>query len=180
MTSTMSVAYRTPAPRMMSIFSRNAMGPQYAALRSGTTFASAAWPSANRTFYYPFTLLDYETVYKFWWANGAATGTNNLQMAIYRDTYERLILGTSTLAAGNTQVQEDDITDVGLPPGRYYLGIGCNGTTATVIRGAPSNTSAEASGAYGQATAFTLPDPMVPVRISSLSDSFVLCGVRFR
>lgn len=111
--------------------------------------SSAAWPATNRALYVPFTIAAPCIAYRLFWCNGATAGTNNLQAGIYNDNDAgtdgpgtAVILGTSTLSAGASACQFDNIADTALYPGRYWLALWCNGTTATVLRWLPSNTLA--------------------------------------
>lgn len=102
--------------------------------------ASAAYPSAQRAYYFPVEISCAVTVYKLWWANGATVGTDNVQVAVYladgtdKGPGTRVIAGTSTLSAGSNAVQYDDITNAALGPGKYWIGHWCSGTTATFLR----------------------------------------------
>ena len=102
--------------------------------------ASAIWIATNRAIYVPIIVPRACVIRRFWWLNGATVGTNNLQAGLYDDTFASVLLGTSTLSAGTaSQVQYDDVTDTPIGSGKYWLALWCNGTTATVFRGNPTN-----------------------------------------
>lgn len=98
--------------------------------------------------------------------NGGTVGTDSFIYALY-DTAGNLIANTptaGTLSAGSNVFQEVAFTGVTAPlaPGRYFIGVQCNGTTATTRRqaaadGGLSVTSAIA-GTFGTVpTSFTVP-----------------------
>lgn len=168
-----------PTPGLLnSTTSRlSSIGRLLVSTRGGVTPTSSAFPSANRCLYQPFEIEVGDTINKFWWANGATVGTNNVQCAVYRDDFTQLLLGNSTLSAGATRVQFDDVTDTWIAPGRYYMAIACNGTTATFYTHSTTAAFAKMMGMYQQATAFPPPDPMVPVASAS---NPIACGIQFR
>lgn len=126
-----------------------------------TAPVSAVWSATNRIVYVPFYLNRTVTVYKLWWLNGATVGTNNLQAGVYDENLARVIAGTSTLSAGTANLcQFDDITDTVIGPGRFYMALWCNGTTATVFRN-----TAGGVGVYVQTAAGGLPATATPAAI---------------
>jgi hypothetical protein len=154
-------------PPMLSSYSPESVGRR---ILSGSTPGSAVWSTTNRIVYVPFAINRPVVVYKLWWLNGATVGTNNLQAAVYDGAFNRLINGTSTLSAGANICQYDNITDTGLPAGRYFMALWCNGTTATVIRGLASaglgiyyETNASGPQATGTPVAPAANGPVVPV-----------------
>lgn len=155
-----------PSP-MLSSISPESLGRS---ALPGSTPGSAAWSTTNRIVYVPFAIDAAVTVYKLWWLNGATVGTNNLQAAVYNGAFSRLINGTSTLSAGANICQYDDITNVGLPAGRYYMALWCNGTTATTFRGVVAasmgiyyETNASGPQATGTPVAPASNGPVIPV-----------------
>lgn len=125
----------TPTSLFVSPFSAEGYGTQR---RMYTTPGNQAYPAANRAHYYPIVVPMACTMYRFFWANGTTVGTNNIQVGVYNDNDSgtdgpgtSVLLGTSTLSAGASVCQFDDITDTPLYPGKYWLAIWCNGTTAT-------------------------------------------------
>lgn len=98
-------------------------------------FASAASGAAGRVYYYPIVLPEATVVRRLFWANGSTVGTNSHKVGIYSDSAgmpgSRLVEGNATLSAGTTTIQYDDITDVALQPGRYWLAFVSGGTTDT-------------------------------------------------
>lgn len=96
--------------------------------------------------------------------NGTTVGTNNFIVALYGSDGSLLANSAlaGTLSAGASVFQNIAFTSaITLLPGRYFLGVQSNGTTATlrhllVANGAVPCTSAVA-GTFG-----TLPDPITP------------------
>lgn len=139
----------------------------------GAAPASTAWPTANKAMYFPIIVPVACVARRLFWCNGATVGTNNLQAGIYREDFSALVLGTSTLSAGASACQFDNITDTSLSPGRYFLALWCNGTTATVLRGGA--TVAFRPAGYWEETSLTggLPSTMTPVAVSSTTSGYV-------
>jgi hypothetical protein len=128
-------------------------------------------------FLIPFAINRAVVVYKLWWLNGATVGTNNLQVAVYNEAFSRIINGTSTLSAGTANAcQYDNITDVGLPKGRYWMGLWCNGTTATVFR----TTSTNMPGIYYETPAGGPPATATPVSPAAASPVIPFFGLQLR
>jgi hypothetical protein len=163
-------------PIMLSTLHVESIGRIYIGMRPSAP-ASGAWPTANKMFYNPFMLNRQVTVYRLFWCNGATVGTNNLQMAVYDGAFARIINGTSTLSAGANALQFDNITDTVLGPGRFYMALWCNGTTATVLR---SSTGAlPGAGYYGETNASGPQATGTPVAQGTTA-FLPLCGLALR
>lgn len=118
------------------------------------------WPSANQAFFVPIVVPRSLTVVKMFWVNGAAV-SGNVDTGIYDVAGNRLVSIGTTAQAGTSAIQIVDTTDLALAPGRYYLALACDNTTATFARsGTPGATMIRAAGCYQMATAFVLPDPV--------------------
>ena len=133
-----SVAFPTspasymPDPPLISPYSFGA------AFELGTTvigaLASSTYPATNRAFGYMFTLGDYYLVRKVWWVNGTTATTDSADVAVYtEDGATRLVAAGSTAIATANVVQEVDVTDTLLAPGRYWCVYNQNGVTATPV-----------------------------------------------
>ena len=103
--------------------------------------ASAAWPTANKIFYYPIGIPSACTIYKLWSYNGTtAGGTDHRRLALYDSSGadggpgSRLVLGSSLAVSGVSALLYDDITDVPIGPGVYWLGVWQDGTTDHIFR----------------------------------------------
>src|SRR4030095_15501476 len=119
---------------------------------------SGVWSTTNRIIYVPFFLSQGQTVYRYFWLNGATVGTNNFQVGVYDTAFAAINRGTSTLSAGTANLcQFDNITDYYLSPGRYYMAMWGNGTAGTVFRN--TNVVAERQGVYYETNAGGFPKP---------------------
>lgn len=151
----------------------------------GSTPASAAWPAANRAFYQPIRLPRQATVRKLWWLNGATVGTDNVQMGVYLPDGAdgapgtRVIAGSATLSSGANSLQFDDITDVTLAAGTWWLAMWANGTTTTVFRvgGRSGGGQYLESGLSGGLPATATP---AATGTSSTSAFYAVCGLQLR
>jgi hypothetical protein len=101
----------------------------------GTSVAlaiSGTYPAANRALGYMFTLCDYYLVRKVWWVNGTTATTDSADVGVYNEAGTTLLVsGGSTAIATANVVQEKDVTDTLLAPGRYWCVYNQNGVTAT-------------------------------------------------
>jgi hypothetical protein len=118
--------------------SRRTLGTWHITFAPGRDIVAApsgnAWPTANIAYFVPITLYQNFYVTKLWWANGGTVGTNNLMAAVYTLGGSMLVSCASTLSAGANAVQSvAAATNTLLTPGRYYMALSCNGTTATVF-----------------------------------------------
>jgi hypothetical protein len=124
--------------------------------------AVSAWPTANLGLYFPLTVQRSVLVSRLAWCNGTVNAAANIDVGIYDYELNRLVSTGNTLMSGANAVQSVDITDLSLPPGRYYLAMVVDTvTTATFLRGVGGATlSAEtirAHGAAQEASASPLP-----------------------
>jgi hypothetical protein len=72
--------------------------------------------------------------------NGATVGTDNLLVALYDTNGNLLANSAPVLSAGANAFQNVAFTaPVSLIPGRYFVAVQCNGTTATTRRQAAAN-----------------------------------------
>jgi hypothetical protein len=129
---------------------------QAAAQNSLPSTGSAAWPSANLAFYWPFVLSSGVTVYQLAWMVGG-TQNGNIDIGIYTKEGARILsIGSTAMGAINV-LQVIDIADTPLGPGEYHLAGACDSATGTVQRVAPGFATARMTGILQQASAFPLP-----------------------
>lgn len=103
--------------------------------QAGTTPASAVYPALNLIMYFPFSLPSRALVNRFFWCNGTTASTDNIQVGVYDGVGNAIVRGTSTLAAGASAPQFDNVADFWLRAGTlYYLAIWCGGTTTHIVR----------------------------------------------
>jgi hypothetical protein len=132
-----------------------------------TRFTSLTYPAANRALGYMFCLNDYFLVRKVWWANGTTTGTDSADVAVYtEDGATRLVAAGSTLTAGVSLLQEVDVTDTLLAPGRYWCVYNQNGVTALPLGVALPATTSRAIGWAQMAGAVPLGSTFTPAGIA--------------
>ena len=149
-------------PLYISTFSPESVGVQLAAAAVGAP-ASAVWPTANRAIYVPFVIVEQVTVVKLWMYNGLAAANGNIDIGIYNATSLSLLVSSGAVAtAGAGVVQDFDVTDTALPPGRYYLAASLSSGTDATLRWAPV-VIFEALPIATEAAAHPLPATATPV-----------------
>lgn len=164
----------------ISTFSRQcfAAARQISGADPGT--ASATWPQANITVYYPLLLEAPMLVTKLFWVNGTVV-SGNCALAVYKtnttvnNQSAQLFTTGTTAQAGTSAVQKVTLgTPVLLTPGLYQLGLGCDNTTATFVRNAVSNAVQRAAGCQAEGT---YPPPS-PSNYQGTGQSYwALCGI---
>ena len=102
--------------------------------------ASAVWPAANRTLYFPFELEQPMLVEQFQWHNGS-TVNGNVDMGIYTESGVRLVSTGSTVQAGVSAAQLVDVSDTLLDRGVFYCALAHSSATSTVLRAAVGSAS---------------------------------------
>ena len=135
-------------------------------LIAGGWGAATAWPSANLAIFCPIVIPAPTRIRQLGWINGG-TANNNVDVGIYRIDGVPLVTTGSTAQSGTNAVQTINITDLDLPPGRYYLAMACDGTTGLIVRAVPASAAMQSLGAFQQASAFPLPTPFTPATISN-------------
>lgn len=143
-----------------------------------SNFASATYPSANRALAYPFEIADYLTVVKVWWLNGTTATTDSADVAVYDEGGARLVSGGGTAIATANVVQEVDVTDTLLPPGRYWCAYAQNGVTATPSMSAAAAALTRAMGYAQMASAYVLPATFTPAAVAAANVPY--CGIAGR
>ena len=139
-----------------------AMGDELTSV-SNTSFASTAYPAANRAIGFMFCIADYFNVMKVWWVNGTTATTDNADVGVYTEAGTTLLVsGGSTAIATANVVQEKDCTDTLLPPGRYWCVFNQSGTTATTMASAVSIGNLRMMGAAQFAGAIPLGGTFTP------------------
>lgn len=137
MGSPMAVSYPAsyrPDDIIIGPLSNCAIGNEITGLTSGFgTVGTLAWPAASRILAYPFTLIEPYLVRKVWWQNGGtAAGTDSTDVGVFtEDGVTKLVSSGSTAATGTNVVQEVDVTDTLIYPGRYWCCAIQGGTTNT-------------------------------------------------
>ena len=174
--------YRFPTLPILtpwSLESRNVSGATFFPAGSAT---STAWPTANSANFYPFTLTDFQMVYQLLlWIGSTASG--NVDIGIYDGQWNLLVSSGSTGMGTIDVVQEFNVTDTPLSPGRYFLAVGCDNTTGTTFT---ANILDDFSPAmypiYLQTglTGPTLPAVAAPALSNAAAPRLAVCGIQFR
>lgn len=127
-----------PGRILLSPFSEQALGVEYAALAAAAP-ASTAWGTINLIRAYPFVVPEPILIRKLWIYKGT-TVTGNVDVGIYTDeggVGTRLVgSGSTAVAATGSILQEFDVTDTVLGRGRYYLAATMSLTTTTMFANA--------------------------------------------
>lgn len=145
----------------------------------GSGWASATWGSANLAVYYPVVVSAPITVTTAWVANGSGAGTDSFDIGIYNESLTKLGSTGGTASSGANQQQTAALTaSVSLLPGRYYLAMARNGSTANEMFAwvTPGVRNVRYLGIGQESSAYTLPATATPVAYSS-SARFYAFGI---
>lgn len=141
--------------------------------------ASGTYPAINRALGFMFTVGDYFLVRKVWWVNGATATTDSADVAVYtEDGATRLVAAGATAIATANVVQEVDVTDTLLAPGRYWAVYNQNGTTATPVMWAHAVVHMRPMGFAQFAGAVALGTSFTPAAVAAAN--FPLFGIAAR
>jgi len=146
--------------------------------------ASGPWIGANDPVAVPFTLKDAATVYQFAWMNGTSVG-DGVDMGIYDLAFNRLASIGGVTAAGTASGWEfNNIADVTLAAGRYYLAMARDVTTANRAAFWPTTALANimaALGVFDSATdAYPLPNPLTNMALAATQTRYPIMGMMAR
>lgn len=122
----------------------------------GLGISAAAWPTANKAIYVPFSVYETITVRKMFWENGGSV-SGNVDVGIYDINWVRLVSSGSTAQAGTSAIQEVNITDTTLASGIYYLAMAMDNNTGQIGRWGPTAAIGRGLGVSEEASAFPLP-----------------------
>ena len=144
---------------------------------------SVAWAGANDVVAIPFRLFTGMTVYQLGTWNGSGTMTDSFDIGIYDTAWNRKVSKGGTARSGVSSAQWVDVTDTYLPPGKYYLAMSNNGTTANNSRNINGATSVGVQALLGvmdsATAAYPLPDPLTNMAAASIFTSlpiFMIAG----
>ena len=156
-----------PEDPIISPLSRCALGVEYSS-SIAAALASSTYPATNRALGFMFCLGDYFLVRKVWWLNGTTATTDSADVAVYtEDGATRLVAAGSTAIATANVIQEVDVTDTLLAPGRYWCVYNQNGVTATPFMFASTVVTARAMGWAQFAGAVALGTTFTPAAIAA-------------
>lgn len=117
---------------------------------------SATWPTNNRAIFVPFAIEAAFNAVKMRVLNGA-TASGNIDVGIYTWDGTRLVSGGGVAQSATSALQEFDITDKFLAPGRYYMALALSSTVGTVFRKNTTLSILNAIGLKQMASAYPLP-----------------------
>jgi hypothetical protein len=132
-------------------FSRESLGPE-GVIGAGNT----AWPTSNDAMFVPFNISRPILVKRLFSGNGNVA-SGNLDMGLYTADGARIVSAGSTAMSGATALQFFDIADTYLSPGRYYMALAVNNTSATFRRMTITSIRQQQWGILKMTTAFALP-----------------------
>ena len=126
------------------------------------------WPTANKAFFYPFTIYSPITISKAFILNASAV-SGNVDIGVYDKNGNRLGSTGQTVNAGTVASQIINLTaDTLLSlPGYYYLAIAINNTTARPQNQSQNVNLCKFLGYKEQTSAFPLPNPATMVEITA-------------
>lgn len=117
-------------------------------------FTSQVWPIANACVGVPFTLNEPFIVRKLFAANGAVV-SGNIDVGVLTSEGNLIVSAGATAQAGALALQSFTIAATTLVPGRYFMAIGLNNTTGTLLRRGPN------TGTMGRVGILTFPLPAI-------------------
>jgi hypothetical protein len=118
--------------------------------------AGAAWSAANHAKYAPFLVQGTLLIVKLF--TSCSTSSGNLDVAILGSDGVKIVSSGSTPMGTANDLQEFDITDTVLAPGRYFFGMAVDNTSAFMVFASTSNEAEiNAMGVWEEASAFPLP-----------------------
>lgn len=162
-----------PGPPLPPLFLSTSTGRSGLDLRHAILPSSFAWPTANKTFYAPFNVPWYYPVKRVWWQNGA-TVSGNVALALYTFGGARIYTTGSTAQAGTSVPQYVTPTAFLLAPGVYYLALGMDNTTGTMLE---NSTSATALRGFGVLEETTFPPPATMTPVTIAINYLPYCGI---
>lgn len=139
---------------VISCASPQSIGNALNAMGLGTS--GAAWATANKALFVPFSVYSPITIVKMFVVNGA-TASGNIDVGIYDRGGARLVSAGSTAQSGTSAIQEFNITDTALSPGLYYLACALDNATGTLEVWTPALAIGRSLGICEQTSAFALP-----------------------
>lgn len=141
-----------------------------------TSYASAAYPAANRAIFIPFVLTQPILVTVLFSANGSVV-SGNIDVGLYSADLTRIISAGSVAQAGVNAIQVYDIADTLIGPGRFYLAVALSSTTGQLHRASPGAQFARRGGIVQMASA--LPLPATATAAATATSYIPLVGLRW-
>lgn len=152
-------------------------------IRQTGSVSSGAWFSANDPLAVPFALADGDVLGAFGWLNGSSAG-DSVDVGVYDLAWNRIASTGSQTGSGSSVWQYQDITDVAIPAGRYYLVMARSSTTANRQTFYATTSSAMVMsfmGCQDSATdALPLPNPLTNMAATATATRIPVMGMMFR
>ncbi len=134
-----------PEPYILSTFSAQCMGPVCNAITQTTPTSQAL--TQNFSYFYPFTLTTGRTYTGVIWMNGATVNGNIIAAVYSLDLTTALATIALTAQSGTTAPQQVAFTTpLALAPGQYWLAVGTDSATATMVCKVPTASVLRANG----------------------------------
>lgn len=172
----------TPVSPILTPWSVEAAGAGLAGLGVPLwTLVSGTSDTANKAYFYPFRITSWVTVYQvlFW---VGATSSGNIDVGVYDAQANRIVsAGSTAMSATVNTVQEINVTDTVLSPGKYFLAWAVDNTTGTVFRTALADELSLPSYAVYEQTGLTaaaLPATATPVISTSTGPRIAAVGLQ--
>lgn len=137
---------------------------------------SGSWPSSNHALFFPWRLESPIIIVKGFTVNGN-TATGNIDIGVYDHEFNLLVSDGGSAMSGTATIQEFDITDTDLLPGRYWLAIALS-STGSMIRTSTGADEVALAGAaiLGMASAYPLPSTATPSKTSVATPQIPVFG----
>jgi len=145
-------------------------------MAAGFSIANAGWATANMALYLPVMFPANATLYAIRFH--AANGTGNYDLGLY-DEFLTLVASTGSTAMSAAGVKSLTLPEYRVQAGRiYYAALAISSTSGQIVRWAITARDGVAVGVGQQATALPLPDPAVPVTLTTAVIPIFAFGVR--
>lgn len=176
---TLGADFPRPNDAMITSWSWCCIGEDMLALSGSTlTAVSSNYPGASRALAAPFEIAHPFLVVKAFWFNGGTATTDSADVGVYTEAGALKVSGGGTAISGANALQEVDVTDTLLPPGRYWLTYVQNGVTATLIMAPVAAVTMRVAGCAQMASAYPLPSTFTAAAITNVN--FPLFGIASR
>lgn len=174
-------SYR-PDMVLIHCLSYQACGNEIGGVAGTAVWASNTYPSASRILAFPFALAESYLVRKVWWYNGTTATTDSADVGVFtEDGATKLVSSGSTAIATANVLQEVDVTDTLLTPGRYWCAYIQGGVTATpfcIVLAANAGVARAIGVAEQSGSGSTLGSTFTPAALSSTT--FPIFGIAAR
>lgn len=135
---------------------------------AGISMGNAAWPAANRGYFFSFTLYKNTPIVQGFVRNN--TGTGNVEIGVFLPD-GTLVGSTGAINLAASNIIYAGSLDLTLGPGTYYAGMSKDGTGGNNQRLAGStNQRLQVRGVYQMSSAYPLPST---VTFAAMADNYL-------